>query len=91
MDKAYGILERDMEGFKRANVLGTMAEFDFATLILEAGNSMTAAQLAARAQCDARATECLLDALVGMGYFAKNGFSYSVREEFVPYLTAEPL
>ena len=86
MDKAYGILERDMEGFKRANVLGTMAEFDFATLILEAGNSMTAAQLAARAQCDARATECLLDALVGMGYFAKNGFSYSVREEFVPYL-----
>ena len=86
MNRAYDILEQDMEGFKRSNVLGAMAELDFATLVLEAGNSVTAQELAARAQCDERGTQCLLDALVGMGYFAKKGASYSVREEFVPLL-----
>ena len=86
MDNAFEILERDREGFMRASVLGSMAELDMATRILEAGNSLTAGELAERAQCDERATQCLLDALVGMGYFAKNGATYSVREEFVPYL-----
>ena len=63
------------------------AELDLATRILEHSNSMAAADLAATVRLDLRALTVLLDALAGLGYFAKSTDSrYSVAEPFVELL-----
>ncbi len=82
----FETLQRDMDGFMRASVLGALAELDVATQLLAAGNSLTAEELAEKTGCSLRGLECLLDALTGMGYFAKENGRYAVREEYAELL-----
>lgn len=86
MNSPFETLQRDMDGFMRASVLGALAELDVATHLLEAGNSLTAEELAGRTGCSVRGMECLLDALTGMGYLAKQDGRYAVRDDYAGYL-----
>lgn len=73
MDKVpFEQLQRDATAYQRACVLTAAGELDFFTIILENGNAMTAAALAAARKVDARATTVLLDALAAMGYLRKD-------------------
>jgi len=74
---------RAASSFQEPCVLIAMAELDLATRILERSNSVTAADLATSATLDLHALTVLLDALVGLGYFAKStDVRYSVVEAF---------
>jgi SAM-dependent methyltransferase len=79
-----------MAAYMQVCVLGALAELDFGTVILENGNSMSAAALADRCSCDRRGVERLLDVLAATGYFLKSGLGgdarYAVAEEYKTYL-----
>lgn len=87
---AFDQLRRDVSGFMQASVLAALAELDFGTVLLQNGNSCSAAKLADMCSCDRRGTEALLDALAGMGYFVKSlkddGAHYAVADAHVTYL-----
>jgi len=71
-------------GYQPACVLGTAAELDLFSRIGE--GRLTAAQLAAALEADARATAMLADALCAIGVLSKREGRYSVTEEFRPFL-----
>ncbi|MCL1890308.1 MAG: acetylserotonin O-methyltransferase, partial [Desulfovibrionaceae bacterium] len=83
-------LRGEMSGYMRVSILAVLAELDFGTVILENGNSLGAAELAARCSCDRRGAEVLLDALAALGYLLKEGTGgearYSVVEGYKTYL-----
>ena len=83
-------LWHEMSGYMRTSVLAALAELDFGTVVLENGNSLSAAEVARQCACDERGTEALLDALSAMGYFVKSGGSgparYAVAEEYTAHL-----
>ena len=87
---SFDRFQREMSGYMQASILGALAELDFGTVILENGNSMSAAALADRCGCDRRGTEVLLDALAAMGYLLKSGTGdkarYAVAEDYTTYL-----
>lgn len=79
-------LRNEMSAYMRTSVLAALAELDFGTVILQNGNSLSAAEIAGQCSCDRRGAEVLLDALAAMGYFIKSGTRYSVAEEYTMYL-----
>ena len=73
--------------FQESGVLVAAAELDLATRILEHGNRITATDLATAGRLDRRALTVLLDALAGLGYFAKSPDErYAVAEPFIELL-----
>ena len=76
--------------FQESCVLHTAAELDLATHILELGRgsgTVSSDELATTLKLDLRALIVLLDALVGLRYFAKSADSrYSVAEPYVEVL-----
>ena len=84
--QAYEKLLADINGYMRSSILAAMAELDLATILLEHGNKLGAADLARLAGADERGCRMLLDALVAHGYFAKTGTGdealYGVCEEW---------
>ena len=87
MDTApFERLQREMTGYMRTSVLAALAELDLATLILQQGNSLSAAKAAQLNACDEHGMEVLLDALAALGYLRKSGSGdhalFSVPEEF---------
>ncbi len=86
-------LFRDMTGYMQTAVPAAAAELDMGTVLLRNGNSLTAEETAQRCACDLRGCIRLLDALVGLGYFVKQGEGpsarYGVADEYKPYLDAE--
>jgi (2Fe-2S) ferredoxin/2-polyprenyl-3-methyl-5-hydroxy-6-metoxy-1,4-benzoquinol methylase len=70
--EAAGVLPDDMNsalrGFQESRVLLTAVELDLFTAV---GSGASADEVAARIGCDTRATEMLMNALVGLGWLAK--------------------
>jgi len=75
---ASGVLPDDMNrtlrGFQESRVVLTAVELDLFTAV---GSGATAAEVSARVGGDPRATEMLLNALVAMGWLAKQGAVFS--------------
>ncbi|MCR4667650.1 MAG: methyltransferase domain-containing protein [Desulfovibrio sp.] len=90
MDTPFAQIEKDSSGFMRAGVIAAMAELDVATALLILGNSATFTETARQCGCDARGMKSLLDALVALGYFSKDGSGktakYAVLPQYVPLL-----
>lgn len=89
-DTSFDRLDRDMRAFMASSVLVALAELDLGTILMDNGNSMTAASLAELASCDGRGCAALLDGLAALGYLAKSGTGekarYSVPEELRDFL-----
>jgi predicted transcriptional regulator len=75
---SHASLMSDASAFTRSRVILSAAELDIFTLL--DGAPGTAGALAKRAGFNARALSRLLDALVSLGFLAKNGGSYSLTE-----------
>ena len=83
---------RTASSFQEACALIATAELDLGTQVLERSNSIAATDLASLLKFDRRALTILLDALAGLGYFAKEYMTksadarYSVAEPFIELL-----
>jgi predicted O-methyltransferase YrrM len=90
MEHPFAELQRTASQFQQSCALAAAAELDCCTLILQRGNSLTAAELAAALDADLRGTAMLLDTLSAMGYLDKSGLEasalYAVKERFREYL-----
>jgi ubiquinone/menaquinone biosynthesis C-methylase UbiE len=89
MDQSpFDSLRSVMSGYMQTSILAAAAELDFCTVILENGNSLGAAALAAKLECDPRGTAAVLDALTAMGFLNKYGMSEEARYAVVDEYTA---
>ena len=73
-----------MNGYRAACVIGAAAELDLWTVF--GGQSLTAAQLAARLGCDLRAVTMLLDAVAALELLEKQQEWYSIPPELRDWL-----
>lgn len=81
-------LMRTSRGYWQSRALLTAVELDVFGAVGARGAS--AKTVAKRAGTEARATEMLLDALVGLGVLLKRRRTYHLRREMVPFLTKGP-
>ena len=79
-------MNRTLRGFQESRVVLTADELDLFTAV---GSGATVAEVAARVGGDARATEMLLNALVAMGWLAKQGAIFSNSPASARYFAAD--
>jgi len=72
-------------GYRESCVLAAAAELEVFDALKD--QPLSASEMAARRQADARGVTVLLDALVALGLLEKHGDRYSLPEGLVPYLT----
>jgi len=78
-------MNRTLRGFQESRVILTAAELDLFTAV---GGGARTEEVAARVGGDPRATEMLLNALVAMGWLAKNGAIFSNSPASARYFVA---
>jgi (2Fe-2S) ferredoxin/predicted O-methyltransferase YrrM len=79
-------LNRTLRGFQESRVLLTAVELDLFTAV---GSGARAEEVAARTGSDPRATELLMNALVAMGWLAKQGTIFRNTPLSARYFVAE--
>ena len=83
--RSFSELMDIMRGFQESRVLLTAVELDLFTAV---GTGATAGQVSMKLETNARATECLLNALVAMGALSKTNETFQNTAETARYLVA---